>query len=110
MNWAPDVLLLSPAEGYFYDIYEDPVWAEVPAVRERRVFEVPAKPYEWLNKPPSVQTLLGLLWLGNLLVPDLYDFSITERACEFYRLFWHYALSEAEARELMANSTFLEGA
>jgi iron complex transport system substrate-binding protein len=57
MIWAPDVVLLSPAEGYFLDIYEDETWAEVPAVASGRVYEVPAKPYEWLTKPPSVQTV-----------------------------------------------------
>jgi iron complex transport system substrate-binding protein len=107
MVWAPDVVLLSPAEGFYLDIYEDGTWASVPAVRERRVYEVPAKPYEWLNKPPSVQTVLGLQWLGNLLFPDIYDFDIVEKAREFYRLFWHYELSADEARELMATSTFL---
>jgi iron complex transport system substrate-binding protein len=108
MLWAPDVLLLSPAEGYFLDIYEDKVWAEVSAVANRRVYEVPARPYEWLNKPPSVQTALGLLWLGNLLYPDIYDFDIVEEARRFYALFWHYDLGAEEARALMANSTFLE--
>jgi iron complex transport system substrate-binding protein len=106
MLWAPEVLLLSPAEGYYLDIYTDKTWASVPAVANRRVYEVPAKPYEWLNKPPSVQTLLGLQWLGNLLVPDIYDFDIIEVTQRFYQLFWNYELSAEEARELMANSTF----
>jgi iron complex transport system substrate-binding protein len=109
MLWAPDVVLLSPAEGFFLDIYDDPTWASVPAVANHRVYEVPAKPYEWLNKPPSVQTLLGLMWLGNLLVPDIYDFDIIQETQRFYSLFWHYELSAAEARELMANSTFWDG-
>jgi iron complex transport system substrate-binding protein len=108
MLWAPDVLLLSPAEGYFLDIFDDGTWAEVPAVADERVYEVPAAPYEWLNKPPSVQTLLGLLWLGNLLYPDIYDIDIVAEAQRFYSLFWHYDLSAAEAQELVANSTFLE--
>ncbi|MDR3316442.1 MAG: ABC transporter substrate-binding protein [Coriobacteriales bacterium] len=107
MNWKPDALLLSPAEGYFSEIYEDETWASIPAVKNRRVYEVPAKPYEWLNKPPSVQTVLGLQWLGNLFVPDLYDFDIVETAQRFYELFWHYDLNASEARELMAASTFL---
>jgi iron complex transport system substrate-binding protein len=108
MLWAPDVVLLSPLEGYFLDIYEDEIWQSVPAVMHKRVYEVPAKPYEWLNKPPSVQTALGLRWLGNLLYPDIYDFDIIAEAQRFYKLFWHYELSAAEARELMGNSTYLE--
>jgi iron complex transport system substrate-binding protein len=107
LQWAPEVLLLSPVEGFFEDVYQDPTWQEVPAVKNKRVYEVPGVPYEWLDKPPSVQTLLGLQWLGNLLYPEIYDFDIVERAREFYQLFWHYDLSEAEAYDLLANSTFL---
>jgi iron complex transport system substrate-binding protein len=48
------------------------------------------------------------MWLGNLLYPDLNDLDVIEETQRFYSLFWHYELSTAEARELMANSTFLE--
>jgi iron complex transport system substrate-binding protein len=108
MIWAPDVVLLSPAEGFYLDIYQDKIWQSVPAVINRRVYEVPGKPYEWLDKPPSIQTVLGLEWLGNLLFPEVYDFDIVQRVQEFYQLFWHYDLSADEARELMANSTFVD--
>lgn len=105
--WAPDVLILSPADGAFDYIYQDDVWASVPAVANKRVFEVPGEPYEWMDKPPSVQTVLGLEWLGNLLYPEIYNFDMVARAQEFYQMFWGYSLSEAEARELLANSTLL---
>lgn len=109
MVWKPDVVLLSPDAGFFDLIYSDGTWANIPAVQNKRVYEVPGKPYEWLDKPPSVQTVLGLQWLGNLLYPQLFDFDMIAQAQEFYRLFWHYDLSADEARELMANSTFLNG-
>jgi iron complex transport system substrate-binding protein len=105
--WKPEVLLLSPVEGFFDDIYRSSIWREIPAVKNKRVYEVPGVPYEWLDKPPSVQVLLGLQWLGNLLYPEIYDFDIVERAREFYRLFWHYDLTEDEATVLLKNSTFL---
>jgi iron complex transport system substrate-binding protein len=106
MNWAPDYVLLSPDAGFYLDVFSDKTWAQVPAVRSGRVYEVPAKPYEWCNKPPSVQTVLGVLWMGNLLAPDIYDFDMAMRAREFFLFFWGYDLSLAEARELMAFSTY----
>lgn len=106
-SWSPDVLILSPTDGFIYDIYSDSTWASVPAVQNRRVYEVPAEPYEWLDSPPSVQTVLGVLWLGNLLCPDLYSYDIDERVCEFFQLFWGYTMQTSEARELMAMSTYL---
>ena len=107
MLWQPEVLLLSSSEGYFQDIFDDPIWKDVSAVKNRRTYEVPGEPYEWLDRPPSVQMLLGLKWLGNLLYPHLYNFDIVKKTQEFYKLFWHYDLSTAEAHGLLANSSFL---
>lgn len=107
MMWKPDVLLLSAEDGFFGSVYGDKAWASIPAVLSRRVYEVPAEPYEWLDRPPSVQTVLGVEWLGNLLAPDVYDFDMVERAREFFSLFWGYDLAPADAQRIMANSTFL---
>lgn len=102
MLWNPEVLLLSPDANYD-EIFEDPLWAEVEAVKKKRVYEVPIGPYSWLDRPPSVQRILGVLWLGNLLYPELYDYDITSRIQEFYHLFFRYELTEQEAKELMKN-------
>jgi iron complex transport system substrate-binding protein len=107
MLWQPDVLLLSKEMGFFDQIYEDKTWASIKAVREKQVYEVPYQPYEWLDRPPSVQTVLGLQWVGNLLAPDIYDFDMVEKAREFYELFWSYELTEENITELLGNSTLL---
>lgn len=106
MVWAPQVVLLSAASAFYDGIFEDPTWAGVPAVQEGRVYEVPDEPYEWMDQPPSVQTVLGVKWLGNLLFPDIYQFDMVAETQEFYRLLWGYDMTEAEAREMLANSTF----
>ena len=107
MIWAPDYLLLSPADGAYDFIYDDAVWANIPAVANKRVYEVPSGPYEWLDSPPSIQTTLGVLWVGNLLAPDLYDINMVEEAQAFYKLFWSYDLSAEEAQTMLAHSTLL---
>ena len=104
LNWQPDVILLSP-EANYDEIFTDPIWADVTAVQERRVYEVPLGMYNWLDRPPSVQRVLGVLWLGNLLYPQVYNYDMTKKAQEFYKLFFDYDLTEQEARELMAEST-----
>lgn len=107
MNWVPDVWLLANGEGFFSKVYDDAVWENVPAVANGRVYEVPGAPYEFLNRPPSVQQALGVLWLGNFLAPDLYDFDIVEKMQEFYQLFWDYDLSREEAVAMLANANGL---
>ena len=43
-----------------------------------------------MSSPPSVNRVLGIWWLGNLLYPELYDYDMVQVAQEYYRLFWHY--------------------
>ena len=47
-------------------------------------------------------------WMGNLLYPEVFDYDMVAEAQEFYKLFYRYDLSEDEAKELMARSTFAD--
>lgn len=80
--WDPDVLILSPDANYD-EIFDDPMWQTVSAVQTGRVYEVPGEPYPWLGRPPSVQRVLGLKWLGNLLYPELFDDDMIEETQRF---------------------------
>ena len=99
----PDVILLT-ADGP-YDTLPDGEWAELTAVQNSRYYEIPELPYNWMSSPPSVNRVLGVWWLGNLLYPELYDYDMVQTAQEFYSLFWHYELSQAEAEQMLARST-----
>jgi len=107
--WDPDVVVLSPDANYD-EVFTDPVWSELPAVQNGSVYEVPQGPFNWLDRPPSVQRVLGIKWLGNLLYPELFDYDMVAEAQEFYRLFWHYSLSEEDAQTLMEHSTYRSSA
>ena len=107
MEWNPDILLLSPEDGFFEEIYDDKVWAGISAVQKRQVYEVPAMPYEWLDRPPSIQQTLGVKWLGNLLAPDIYNFDMVEETRVFYSRFWGCEVASEEAKSLLARSTLL---
>jgi iron complex transport system substrate-binding protein len=108
MLWQPDVIILSPDANYD-EIFSDSAWAGVTAVESGNVYEVPTGPYNWLDRPPSVQRILGIRWLGNLLYPDVFDYDMIEETQKFYSLFFHYDLTDQQAQELMANSTYREG-
>lgn len=108
MALDPDVILLT-ADGFYDRVERDGVWKRLRAVQNGAVYEIPSLPYGWMSNPPSVNQVLGIYWLGNLLYPELYDYDMTEKAQEFYRLLWHYELSADEARALLARSTLKEG-
>lgn len=100
----PDVILLTA--GGPYDEVQTNEWSELTAVKNGAYYEIPNLPYNWMSSPPSVNRVLGVWWLGNLLYPALYDYDMTEVAQEFYRIFWHYDLSAEEAADMLSRSTY----
>lgn len=104
-NADPDVIILNAGGPYDRIAAGGSEWDELKAVKDGKIYEVPNVPYCWMSSPPSVNRVIGVLWLGNLLYPDLYDYDMVEKAQEFYKLFWNYDLSEEEAKELLAHST-----
>ena len=99
----PDVILLST--GGPYDTLAQREWAGLRAVQSGKYYEIPGLPYDWMSSPPSVNRVLGIWWLGNLLYPELYDYDMVQVAREYYGLFWHYDLTEEEARQMLSRST-----
>lgn len=105
IEWNPEVILLT--DGSIYDtILTDPLWESIEAVKEGKVYETPAGPYNWMGRPPTINRVLGIKWSGNLIYPEIYDYDMIEETKEFYKLFYHYDLTDEEAKELMSKSTF----
>ena len=50
------------------DIYADPRWQGLDAVKARRVYKFPLGGYRW--DPPSQEFALGWVWLAGLLHPE----------------------------------------
>lgn len=104
LNADPDVIILSPG-GPFASIGDDPLWQGLSAVKSNRYYEIPKGPFNWMSDPPSVNRIIGIKWLGNLLYPAIFKYDMITEAKAFYKLFWHYNLTEEEAAALIANST-----
>ena len=104
MKWDPDVILYAPDSTYV-SAGDDPLMRNVPAIKSGRYYEVPGRPYGWLGSPPSVQRLLGMLWLAKLLYPELADYDLCEEVKTYFRLFFHCELTEEQYGALVVNST-----
>jgi iron complex transport system substrate-binding protein len=103
--WDPDVVLFAPGSIYT-TVHNRVEWSQVRAIREGRFYEIPAGPYNWMGRPPSVNRVIGIRWLANLLYPDTVRIDMAREARDFYRLFYHHELAEAQIQSLLANSTF----
>ena len=107
-NFDPDVILFT-AGSMFADAAEDASWSKLRAVKAGAYYEIPGLPYNWMSSPPSLNMLLGIRWLGNLLYPEVYDYDMAAEACRAYKLLWDYDLSPEEAEEMLKNSTGKRG-
>ena len=68
----PDIIILT--EGGPYDeLADDDQWGELTAVKEGKYYEIPGDPYCWMASPPSVNMVLGVWWLGQLVYPEEYS-------------------------------------
>jgi iron complex transport system substrate-binding protein len=103
--WNPDIAIFD-SEGAYASAASDPAWQSVSAVQHNTYYMAPLEPYSWMGRPPSVNRLIGIRWLGNLLSPAIFPYDMIAEAKRFYSLFYHYALSDDEARALMVGSTF----
>ncbi len=65
LAWNPDWVIAGDPR-FFAAAPADPVWGALRAVRTGRIVLAPSLPYGWIDAPPSVNRLLGLIWLPAL--------------------------------------------
>ena len=97
------MILFAPGSVYA-TVGEDPAWQGVTAIKEGHYYEVPNGPYNWMGFPPSVQRMLGMMWMAKLLYPETADYDLYTEVAEYFRLFYHTTLSEDAYNALAANS------
>ena len=103
LMWNPQYLIFD-SESIYDQVAERPEWQNMDAVKAGRYYEVPAGPYSWLGFPPSVQRILGMMWMEQLFYPEYCDFDLKAAVKEYYSLFYHCELTDAQYEALVANS------
>ncbi len=110
MIWNPDVIITGKGKGHhngdgFYSYaLKDDNWKNIKAVKSGQVYEIPAYPFNWFDRPPSVSRVIGIKWLANLLYPDYVPMDIKAEVKEFYAKFFDYNLNDQEVDELLQNA------
>jgi iron complex transport system substrate-binding protein len=99
---ADPEIILTWDRTFFAAVKTDPLWANVKAVREGRVLLAPTAPFGWIDRPPSLNRVIGLSWLAQAFYPDRFPQDFRQTAADFYKLFYQVAPSEAEMDGLMA--------
>lgn len=103
LTWDPDVIFFAPGSIYA-TVAENEQWQNLAAIRNGSYYEVPFGPYNWMGFPPSVQRLLGMMWMADILYPETADYDLYTEVAEYFEMFYHCRLTEEQYHVLVANS------
>ena len=101
--WDPEFIIFGP-RSIFSDVSSRPAWEDMRAISAGNYIETPESPLNWLGTPPGAQRYLGLIWLPSVLYPEYCDYDVQADILEFYRLFYHAELSDAQYEALTENA------
>ena len=93
LAWNPDTIVTWD-DRFYTAVAADTAWAGVAAVRAGRVSLSPSLPFGWIDRPPSLNRLIGLKWLAGVFYPDEVRQDLRAETREFYRLFYQVELDE----------------
>lgn len=87
LAWDPDIILLGNFDAAVPDdLYSDPVWSGLSAVRSKQVYKVPLGGYRW--DPPSHESPLMWTWVAQVAYPDSAPTDLRAEIAEHYDLLY----------------------
>ncbi len=107
LEWDPDIILVgaTATKGDFYSkVYSDANWGKIKAVKNQKIYKIPALPFNWFDRPPCPARILGVEWLANLLYPDYVKLDLSTEIKNFYETFYHYKLTDSEIQDLLKDA------
>src|SRR5699024_1698349 len=94
LEWNPDIIMLSSEEidAGLEVIYDHPLFSQLRAAKERRVYKTPVGGYIWDSA--SHESPFTWMWLANLTHPEVFQFDLRAELLEGFQLLYNYDLSE----------------
>ena len=87
--------------NFYGKVFDDPLWQGIDAVQTGRVYLSPTAPFGWIDRPPSLNRMMGLIWMAGLLYPDQWQGDLREDTRAFYKLYYHVDLTDDELERLL---------
>lgn len=98
--WNPDLIIVD-SQKLYDTLTADPMWQELEAVKNGKIFKIPTAPYSFMSSPPSVNRMIGIEWLGSLVYPEIYTSDIREEVKNFYQLFYHIDVTDEKLEAIL---------
>ncbi|PWR71315.1 ABC transporter substrate-binding protein [Methanospirillum lacunae] len=101
----PDYIIVSPTGKTNYDdiMNNTSAWDSVRAKKEGHVYQAPIGVFYWDKS--QIEPNLYLLWLTNLLYPDIIsNETLKDEAKDYYKKFFAYDLTDEDYNAIMTHS------
>ena len=99
LSWDPEVILLGNFDAAMpQDMYDDPVWKNIAAVRSRRVYKVPLGGYRW--DPPGQESPLMWHWLSDIAFPQEQS-GLRGKITDYFRMLYNYRPTNADLDRIL---------
>jgi len=100
LAWNPEVILLGNFdEAMPGDLYGNPVWQSVSAVRSQRVYKVPLGGYRW--DPPSQEAPLMWRWLSDISFPSGSRSALRDETSDYFDFLYRHRPSAPEMDKIL---------
>jgi iron complex transport system substrate-binding protein len=99
LAWNPDTIITTDST-FAKQAPTAAGWRDVDAVMKKRVYLSPRLPYGWIDEPPSLNRILGLVWLEHVFFPDRASGDMRADTRDFYKLFYQVDLTDAQLDQL----------
>jgi len=95
LEWDPDIILVGGWLNHTnpVNIYQNPMLADLSAVRNRRVFKVPI----WASN----ESVLPWKWMAEMIQPALFDYNLREEIHTSYSWQYKIDLTESDIDEVL---------
>lgn len=101
LAWQPDIVVLAANAGAIDSSPQRALWNTLDAVRKKHVYRNPAGVFPWDRYGPEVA--LQVRWAAHMFHPERAQHDdLTALTRQFYAAFFSYALSDSDARRMLA--------
>lgn len=95
LKWDPDNIIFAP-DSIYDSVDSDPTWRKLKAISSGNFYKTPSGPYNWMGYPPSVNRYIGMIWMTQILYPDIAQYDLYNETAKYYKLFYHCDLTREQ--------------
>jgi iron complex transport system substrate-binding protein len=101
--WNPDTVITWD-RNFYEGVRSSSYWKAVDAVSLGSVYLSPMAPFGWIDRPPSLNRMIGVAWLGGCSTRTTSIRICVRLTRSFYDLFYHVDLTDAELDRLLQSA------